>query len=288
MAIENPEPLPARPPEISHEDALLQGQANVAIQQWLGDHPRVANGITETVRAHIHLEELTRRTREAEQAQREAEQLDATLLTRRDPAGHRVLGFVTGSVLVILLVVLDGVPLNWAAQAFGLDSGGTSLVTLILVVASIGAMLGFELTSRHPRRRALLSAVVGIAYLALLMLRTQFLTTVVDESLPVAVMQSAMLTAISAGLVLCGSAVLARTRSLSSSQSRAVTRHARRAAGEARVAQRAATDNLKRHIGGLRQMLLPWALGSVTPAGVDRARWVAALEQAVRQLFPTS
>jgi hypothetical protein len=288
MAIEYPEPSPGSPREISHEDAILQAEANVAIQQWLEDHPGVANGITETVRAHIHLEELTGRTREAEHAQRDAEQHDAVLLTRHDPAGHRILGFTTGTALVILLVVLDAVPLNWAAQAFGLDSGGTWLVTLILVIASIGAMLGFELTSRHPRRRALLAAVVGAAYLALLVLRTQFLTTVADESLPVALMQSAMQTAISAGLVLCGSAVLTRTRSLSSSRSRAVARRARHAAAEARVGQRAAADNLKRHIGGLRQMLLPWALGSAAPVGVDRARWVAALEQAVRQLFPAS
>jgi hypothetical protein len=288
MAIEYPEPSLVSPSEISHEDAILQAEANVAIQHWLADHPGVANGITETVRAHIHLEELTGRTREAEQAQRNAEEHAATLLTRHDPAGHRILGFTTGSALVILLVVLDAVPLNWAAQAFGLDSSGTWLVTLILVISSIGAMLGFELTGRHPRRRALLAAVVGTAYLALLVLRTQFLTTVADESLLVALMQSAMLTAVSAGLVLCGSAVLARTQSLTSSRSRAVARHTRQATAEARAAQGSAQDNLKRHIGGLRQMLLPWALGSVAPAGVDRARWVAALEQAIRQLFPAS
>ena len=288
MAIEFPEPSPGGPPEISHEDAAVQAQANVAIQHWLLDHPEVADKITETIRAHVHLGELAEQTRDAEHARREAEQRDAAHLTRHDPAGQRVLGFVAGTALVILLVVLDAVPLNWAAQAFGLDSGGTSLVTLILVVASIGAMLGFELTSRHPRRRALLAAVAGIAYLALLMLRTQFLTTVAGESFPVALLQSAMLTAISAGLVLCGSAVLARTRSLSSSRSRAIARHARQTAAGARAAQSEATNNLKRHIGGLRQMLLPWALGSAAPAGVDRGRWVAALEDAVRQLFPAS
>jgi hypothetical protein len=286
MAIEHPESTPGNPSDDGTEDLILEAQANAALQRWLQDHPRVGDGITETVRAHIHLEELTGRAREAKQAQRDAEQHDAALLTRHDPAGHRILGFTTGMTLVILLVVLDAIPLNWAAQAFGLDSGGTWLVTFILVVASIGAMLGFELTSRHPRRRALLAAVVATAYLALLGLRTQFLTTVAGESLPVALLQSAMLTAISAGLVLCGSVVLARTRSLSLSRSRAAARHARQAAADARAAQSAAADNLKRHIGGLRQMLLPWALGSAAPAGVSRVRWVAALERAVRQLFP--
>src|SRR6202012_877694 len=122
---------------------------------------------------------------------------------------------------VVLLVVLDAIPLNWSAQAFGLDSGGTWLVTLILVIASVGAMLGLELSRSHPRRRGLLAAVMIVGYVALLGLRTDFLITVAGEPFLIALLQSAMLTAISAGLVLCGSAVLARTRSLTLSQSRA-------------------------------------------------------------------
>jgi hypothetical protein len=149
-------------------------------------------------------------------------------------------------------------------------------------------MLGFEVTRGHPRRRGLLAAVVAVGYLALLGLRTEFLTTVSGESFSVALLQAAMLTAISAGLVLCGSAVLARTRSLSQSRSRAAARRARQDAAEARAAQSQAADRLQRHIGGLRQMLLPWALGSAAPAGVDRAKWAAALERAIRQLFPVS
>ena len=218
----------------------------------------------------------------------EAEHRDATLATRLDPAGHRILGFATGAALVVVLVVLDAIPLNWAAQAFGLDSAGTWLVTFILVVASIGAMLGFELTRGHARQRGILAAVVTAGYLALLGLRTEFLTTVAGESFPVAVLQAAMLTAISAGLVLCGSAVMARTRSLSLSRGRDAVRRARQAAAEARAAQNLAAEKLQRHIGGLRQMLLPWALGSAAPAGVDRAKWAAALEQAIRALFPAS
>jgi hypothetical protein len=283
--IERPGPGPGDP---GHDDAILETQANAALERWLQDHPGVGSEIQETVRVHIHLQELKGRTGEAEQAQRDAEQRDATLLTRRDPAGFRILGFGIGAVLIAALVVLDAIPLNWAAQAFGLNSGGTWLVTFILVVASIGAMLGFELTSGHPRRRGLLVAVVGAAYLALLGLRTEFLTTVASESFPVALLQSAMLTAISAGLVLCGSVVLARTQSLSLSQSRAAVRRARHVAAQARAAQRLAAEKLQRHIGGLRQMLLPWALGSAAPAGVDRAKWAAALERAVRQLFPAS
>jgi hypothetical protein len=279
---ENHEPNPGS------DDSVLEGQANAALERWLQDHPAVAGEIKETVRAHIHLQELQGRAQAAGQVVQDAEQRDGTLMTRHDPGGHRVLGFAAGALIVVLLVVLDGVPLNWAAQAFGIDPAGTWLVTFILVVASAGAMLGFEVTRGHPRRRGLLAAVVAVGYLALLGLRTEFLTAVSGESFSVALLQAAMLTAISAGLVLCGSAVLARTRSLSQSRSRAAARRARQDAAEARAAQSQAADRLQRHIGGLRQMLLPWALGSAAPAGVDRAKWAAALERAIRQLFPVS
>lgn len=289
--IEHPESEPGDPRAPGNDgqgDPFLEAQAAAALERWLRDHPQVEGEIKETVRAHIYLQELQGRTQAAEQAERAAEQRAATLMTRHDAGGHRILGFVVGAALVGLLVVLDAIPLNWAAQAFGLDPAGTWLVTFILVVASVGAMLGFELTRGQPRLRGLLAVVVTTGYLALLGLRTEFLITVASEPLPIALLQSAMLTAISAGLVLCGSAVLARTRSLSLSRSRAAVRRFRQAAADARSAQSLAAEKLQRHIGGLRQMLLPWALGSAVPAGVDHAKWVAALERAVSQLFPAS
>lgn len=287
-SVELTEPGLGNTGDASHADAILQTEANAALQRWLQDHPEVGGELTETVRAHIHFQELEARTREAERALQTAEQRHATLLTRHDVAGRRIFGCTIGLVLVIALVVLDAVPLNWAAQAFDLDSDGTWLVTCILVVASVGAMVGFELTSGHSRWRGLLVAVVGVVYLVLLGLRTQFLTAVAGESVPVALLQSAMLTAISAGLVLCGSVVLARTRSFTLSHSAGVVRRARQAAAAARMAQEQASQKLQRHIGALWQMLLPWALGTSAPAGVDRAKWAVALKQSVRQLFPVS
>lgn len=278
---EHPEPDPGE-----HPVPDLETQARAALERWLQDHPEVAGEIKETVRAHIYLKELEGRANGAEKARQLAEQRDATLMTRHDPGGHRGLGFALGAILIVLLVVLDAIPLNWSAQAFGLDSGGTWLVTLILVIASVAAMIGFELTREHPRRRGLLAAVVAVGYVALLGLRTDFLITVAGESLLVALLQSAMLTAISAGLVLCGAAVLGRTRSLGLSRSRAAGRRAQQAATETRAAQTQAAEKLQRHIGGLWQLQLPWALRSAAPAGVDRTEWAAALERAIRQLFP--
>lgn len=281
--IEHPEPRLKRP---GGDDAILQAHASIAIERWLLEIPGAAEAIKEAVRAHIHAAELASHAREAEQAQHDAEQRHATLLTRHDPAGRRILGFGNGMALIAFLVLFDAIPLNWAAQAFGLDQAGTWLVTLILLIASIGVIFGFEQTSGHSRRRGLLAAVAGVGYLVLLGLRTQFLVTVASESLPVALLQSAFLTALSVGLMLCGSVVLARTQSLGLSRSSAAAHRARRAAAQVRSAHNMAVQKLHRHIGGIRQLLLPWALSSAAPAKVDRAKWAATLEQAVRQLFP--
>jgi hypothetical protein len=266
----------------------LRAHATATIKRLLEEHPAVAKEIKDTLRTRVYLRELAGRTNQAEVIEADTEQHEANLAVKLDPGDHRVLGFGLGLAIVVALVILDAVPLNWAAQAFGLNSAGTWLVTFILVVASIGAMLGFEITRGHPRRRGVLTAVVAMGYLALLGLRTEFLITVSSDSLPVAVLQSALLTAISAGLVLCGSAVLARTRYLSHSRARTTARRAAQAADDARAAQRQAAEKLQRHIGSLHHMLLPWALRSAAPEGVDHAKWDATLDQAIRALFSTT
>jgi hypothetical protein len=267
-------------------DAALQAQATMTIKRMLEEQPGMAREIRAVLRTRVHAQELARRTAQAEQIETDTELDESNIAVKLDPGERRTLSFGLAIAIIVVLVVLDAVPLNWAAQAFDLNSTGTWLVTFILVVASVGAMLGFEITRGHPKRRGILAAVVGAGYLALLGLRTEFLITVSNESLPVAVLQSALLTAISAGLVLCGSAILARTRFLSHSRARAVARRAAQAADEARAAQAEAMDKLHRHIGGLHHMLLPWALRSAAPEGVDHAKWTAALEQAVRAMFP--
>jgi hypothetical protein len=275
-------------PDPERDDSTVQGRATATIKRLLAEHPAMAKEIRETLRTRVHLQELMRRTDQAEQTEADAEQQLSNLDVKLDPAGRRTLSFGLGAAIVVGLVVLDAFPLNWAAQAFGLNQAGTWLVTFILLVASIGAMLGFELTRGYPRRRGVLTVVVTAAYLALLGLRTEFLAALGTDSFLVALFQSALLTAISAGLVLCGSAVLARTRFLNHSQARGAARRAARAANDAWAAQRHAADKLQRHIGTLHHMLLPWALSSAVPAGVDHAKWVAALEQAIRALFPTT
>jgi hypothetical protein len=280
--IEQGEPDPER------DDNTLRAHATATIKRLLEEFPNAAKEIKDTLRARVHVRELAERTNRAEKTAANAEQHESNLAVKLDPGDRRILGFGLGLIIVLGLVILDAVPLNWAAQAFDLPSAGTWLVTLILVVASVGAMLGFELTRGHPRRRGVLTAVVALGYLALLGLRTEFLITVSNDSLALAVLQSALLTAISAGLVLCGSAVMARTRSVSHSRARAAVRRTAQAADDARTAQQQAAEKLQRHIGSLHHMLLPWALRSTAPEGIDHANWDAALDQAIRDLLSTT
>jgi hypothetical protein len=72
------------------------------------------------------------------------------------------------------------------------------------------------------------------------------------------------------------------------SRARAAVRRAARAAGDARAAQTRAEEMLARHVGSLYHMLYPWALGSPAPDGVDHAEWTAALDRAIRVLFPAA
>ena len=189
-------------------DAALQAHATEAITGLLAEQPFMVKEIKDTLRTRVHVQELARRAAATKAKAVDAEQRESNLAVKLDPGERRILAFGLGSAIIAALVVLDTFPLNWAAQAFDLDSVGTWLVTFILVIASISAMLGLEITRGHARRRGILIVVVTAGYLALLALRTEYLTTVAD-SLLVAVFQSALLTAISAGLVLCGSVVRA-------------------------------------------------------------------------------
>jgi hypothetical protein len=267
-------------------DSAVQAYAAATITGLLAEQPAVGKEIKNALRTNVHVHEMARHADAAEAEAADAEQRESNLAVKLDPGERRTLPFGLGAAIILALVVLDMFPLNWAAQAFDLDSAGTWLVTFILLIASIGAMLAFEITRGHVRRRAVLIAVVTAGYLALLGLRAEYLVTVTGDSFLVAVFQSALLTAISAGLVLCGSALLARTRSLRHSRARATYRHAVRAAADARQAHGEAHDKLQRHLDALHHMLLTWALlHAPAPAGVDHAKWAAALKQAIRALM---
>ena len=265
-AVDYAEPNPQR------SDQALRAQATATVMRLLGLHPEADREVQEIWRTRVHLQELSRRSEAAARAAAETAQHEANLTIKFDPAAQRSLGFWLGMAVVVALVILDAFPLNWAAQAFGLDPDGTWLVTFILVIASVGAMLGFELTRTRTSRRRALTAVLVAGYVALLSLRTEFLATVSTGSLLVAFLQSALLTAISAGLVWCGSVVLARTRFLRQSRARAAAQRAAKVGEEACAARLLAEGTLERNIAVLHRMLFQWALDVAPPQGIDHAQ----------------
>jgi hypothetical protein len=264
----------------------LSAEAGTALSSWLRDHPAASGELGEAMRAHIHLQELQRHAGAAVAAAESAEQHAGNLEAKLDPAGRRILSFSAGTALVAVLLVLEPFPLNWAVQAFGLGAAATWLVTGILLAASVAVMVGLEATRREPRRRARLLAFMTVAYIVLLVMRTDYLATVAGEALAAAFLQALLLTAISAGLVLCGSEVIARARPFRLSRARAIAHRARQTLVANQDAAQQATERMERHLGALRQMLVPWALGSAVPADTDHATWAGELERAVRGFFP--
>jgi hypothetical protein len=266
-------------------DPSLDAQAAASLSALFKAHPSIAADLEEAGRAHAHLQQERQREFDALQAQGEAEQRAASLTAKLDLAGHRFVGFTVGAAVVTGLVVLDAIPLNWAAQAFGLASAATWLVTVIMMAASAGAMAGLELTRDEARRRQILLVMIGLGYFALTVLRVAFLITVAGESMPSAVLQAVLLSAISAGLVAGGSAVIARTRPLSLARALSAARQAQAATLSCREARRLAEEKMQRHWTVLRRMLREWSVFSDAPTGVSQADWNGALERALRALF---
>ena len=266
-------------------DPSLDAQAAASLSALFEARPSIAADLEEAGRAHAHLQQKRQRELDAVEAQDKAEQRAANLTAKLDLADQRFAGFILGAVVVTALLVFDAIPLNWAAQAFGLASAATWLVTVIMLAASAGAMAGLELTRDDARRREVLLVMIGAGYLALTVLRTVFLITVAGESLPSAVLQAVLLSAISAGLVACGSAVMARTRPLPLARALSAARRARAAVVSCREARRRAEEKMQRHWTVLQRMLREWSIMSDAPAGVSQADWIAALERALRALF---
>jgi hypothetical protein len=267
------------------QDPSLDTQAATSLSAMFEARPSIAADLDEAGRAHAHLQQERQRELDAMQAQAKAEQRAGSLTSKLDLSGERFLGFTTGVVIVAALLVFDAIPLNWAAQAFGLASAATWLVTVIMVAASAGAMAGLELSREQARRRGVLLAMIGAGYIALTLLRTSFLVTVAGESLASAVLQAVLLSAISAGLVVCGSAVIARTRPLALTRALSAARRARAAAVSCQEARRRAEEKMQRHWIVLQRTLREWSITSNAPAGASQAAWIAALDRALRALF---
>lgn len=275
-----------RPRQDQPPDPALDATAAASLSALFAARPALAADLEEASRAHTHLEQEQQREADARDALTRAEQHASGMTARLDLAGHRFAGFTAGAVAVAILLVFDAIPLNWAAQAFGLAAAATWLVTGIMLVASAGAMAGLELTRDDSRRRAALLILIAAGFAALAVLRTAFLVTVAGESMGSAILQAVLLSAISAGLVACGSVVMARTRPLALARALAAVKRARRTAAACRDARRRAEERMHLHWAVLRRVVREWSIMSEGPAGVSHADWISALERALRTLLP--
>ena len=259
--------------------------AAAGLAEWLREDRAAAEEHEEAMRAGMHQHEMRRRMEAADRALAEARARVSGLKDRHNLDGRRTLAFWLGSAVVAGLVVLDAIPLNWAAQAFGLNAADSWVVTLILLAASIGAMAALEAARHDPRRYMTLVAVTLTAYAGLVALRTSFLVTVAGEATAAALLQAVVLSAISAGLVFLGSAVMARTRPLRLSRAQAGARRARRASQASETAWRRAGDKLERHLGVLHRQLIRQPLYTAVPSGMTHPEWVDVLDRALRAQF---
>jgi hypothetical protein len=281
------DPTNSAVPDLNDAKTSPESLAMIGVAQWLRGDQAAAAEHDEAMRAATHREEMQRRMEAAANALAGARARVSNLMDKVDLEGRRIFGFGVGTVVIGALTALDVIPLNWAAQAFGLNAAASWVVTMILLAASVGAMAGLEVTRHDARRRTALVAILLTAYAGLVGLRTSFLVTVDGESFLAALLQALVLSAISAALVVLGSAVMTRTRSLRLSRARAAAQRARRVSEASVGAWRQADDKFGRHLGVLRRHMVRQPLYSSVPAGVAHAAWVAALEQALRAQFTT-
>jgi len=268
-------------PTASADSGTAQPAAGPALSTLARDDQHAAADLAEARQRRIHFHEADGDTRQALGLADDARHELASLRTTHDPAGIRTLALWAGAIGVALLAFLDVVPLNWAAQAFDLAVAGTWLVTALLLAASLAAMLGFEMTRTNARKRTVLIIVVTLGYLGLLALRLQFLMTVASEPLSSA-LQAVLLTAVSAGLVLCGSAVMARMQHFAVARARARVRRAEQLAEDAAARRNAAARRMQRSAEVLRLR----AHSAQAPIRIDHVSWTASLEREIQALFP--
>lgn len=259
--------------------------AAIGIAEWLRHDQAASEEHDEAMRADRYAHEMGQRLEAADRTFADARARVSGLTDKLNLDGRRMLVFWLGGATVLALVTLDAIPLNWAAQAFGLNAASSWLVTMILLAASVGAMACLETTRHDPRRHAALVAITLTAYAGLAALRTSFLVTVAGETIGDALLQAVVLSAISAGLVFLGSAVMARTKPLRLSRALAAERRARHALEVSEVALRQAEEMAQRHLGVLRRQLIRQPLYGSVPSAVTHVEWVAALEHALHAQF---
>lgn len=267
-------------------DSDLDVETSDALRTWFAADPWIEVEFAEAFQANARLQNEHQREREAVRAVEGAAQRVNSLGSELEPGYRRYMHFPFAVAIIGLLVLLEVVPLNWDSLSFGLSTTATWIITGILIAASVGAMAAVKLTRENSWGRISLLILVAVAYVALVLLRSEFLVAVLRVSVFTAVLQAVLLNAIWVGLLVCGALVMARTRPLSLDRADRDLRRAQRRLAISRAARDRAERDIQRHWVVLQEMLRRWTLTSAIPAGVSQADRVNALERALLALFP--
>ena len=173
--------------------------------------PRVARGFQD-LKADAERLRAVGKERETSIDKAAEAELDAGRMARAndDHRRHR-LGFGFGVMLATILVLLDTIPANLAAQTFGLDVVPTWGITAVLVGA-LGAGMWAVTHYRAGWRRSVTIGALAIGLLAIGALRFWFLWVTAGDPLA-AVLEAVALTVFTTMMVWLGVLILSFTKS---------------------------------------------------------------------------
>jgi len=192
-------------------------EANGSADGYIGtmrdflDRPRIARDFQDLKADAQRLESMAREGDRLNASASEAE-LDAGRLARiNDEHRQHRLGFRFGVALAAFFVILDTLPANLAAQAFGLDTLPTWGITAVIVGALAAGMWAVT-HYRTGAGRAITIGALALGLLAIGALRYWFLWVTAGDPLSAA-LEAAALTVFTTMMVWLGILVLSFTKS---------------------------------------------------------------------------
>jgi hypothetical protein len=210
-----------------------QADGYVGTMREFLERPRIAKDFQDLKADSQRLESVRHERDQLNSAAAEAD-LEAGRLARiNDEHRQHRLGFRTGVALAAFFVLLDTIPANLAAQAFGLDPLPTWGITAV-IVGALGAGMWAVTHYKSGAGRTITIAALGLGLVSIGALRYWFLWVTAGDAVT-AVLEAVALTVFTTMMVWLGILVLSFTKS------RRVSVAERRARSLHRKAERAAT-----------------------------------------------
>lgn len=197
--------VPAQPVDIAVTDGHI-----VTMRDFLAK-PGVARDFQDLKMDAQRLDSVRNETRAFSQKAAEAE-IEAGRIARSDDEyRHHRLSFGTGVMIASLLVLLDTLPANLAAQTFGLSAMPTWGITAV-IVGALGAAMWAITHFKSGWRRGMTIVALAVGLLAIGALRFWFLWVTAGDMLS-AILEAIGLTVFTTMIVWLGVLVVGFTKS---------------------------------------------------------------------------